>query len=104
MQMALHEAWGMPGPVAAETNSVVPADCPEDLWINYRKLQHCKSSGRASWWPEWEFLLYKVGDPFHGGICDEAGIKIRHKVCGGEYGCSDFSQTPLASTAVRRLE
>ena len=39
------------------------AGCPEDLWINYRKLQKCKSSGRASWWPEWKFLLYKVGDP-----------------------------------------
>ncbi len=45
--MALHQAWGMPGPVAGDSNSVVPAGCPEDLWINYRKLQKSKSSGRA---------------------------------------------------------
>ena len=38
-----HEAWGMPGPVAGDSNSVVLAGCPEDLWVNYRKLQKSKS-------------------------------------------------------------
>ena len=35
----------MPGPVAGNSDSVVPAGCPEDLWINYRKLQKCKCNG-----------------------------------------------------------
>ena len=33
--MALYEAWNMPGPVAGNSDSVVPAGCPEDLWIKY---------------------------------------------------------------------
>ena len=94
-RMALHEARGMPGPVVGDSNSVVPAGCPEDLWINYRKLQKCKSSGRASWWAEWKFLLCKVGNLFHGGVCDKACIKFRRKVGGGEYCCSNFSQIKI---------
>ena len=45
MQIGLHEAWGMHGLVAGDSNSVVPAGRPEDLWNNYLELQ------KAICWP-----------------------------------------------------
>ena len=32
----------MPGPVAGDPNSVVPAGCPENLWINCRNSRKAK--------------------------------------------------------------
>ena len=45
MQIGLHEAWGMHGLVAGDSNSVVPVGRPEDLWNNYLELQ------KATCWP-----------------------------------------------------
>ena len=91
--MALCRSWGVPGPDT--TGSSTPTGCPEELWTEFQKLliRKCQTTGRAAWWPQWEFVLYKPGDLRNGVRCETGAIFFRHKECGAEYSTKNFSQT-----------
>ncbi|KAL3136037.1 hypothetical protein ABBQ32_007072 [Trebouxia sp. C0010 RCD-2024] len=84
-------AWDLPGP--GTTGSSTPTGCPEELWAEFQNLRKSQTSGRAPWWSQWEFVLYKPGDLRNGVRCENGAIFFRHKECGGEYSTKNFSQT-----------
>ena len=99
--MALYTAWGMANPNGGVSSPAAPPGCPQDLWNEFQKLQKSKSSGRAAWWRQWEFVLYKAGDTCNGIEVEKPEIKFRHKLCGAEYSTKNVSQFATKHSCVK---